>query len=97
MKTQLNTKLIGTKAYPVDNSYQVNLKTKEQSLLAEDYHTPASLVTIVSEPYILSVKLFSGLNSEHEFVTVLFENELYICLNDFSDNDNIIRTAYKTN
>jgi len=87
MENKLNTTLIGTKAYPVDNSYSLNIKTGKQGLLlAGTYENPGKLVTIVSEPYPLKLNVFGNEGIE-EFVTVCFENELYVYLNRFSDND----------
>lgn len=85
---------IGTKAYPRDNSYNYNILTKKEGLLAGTYFTPSVEVTIISEPYKLQVKGISGNELFHEFVTVMYEGEAWVYLNSFSSESNAIEKRY---
>lgn len=78
---QLN--LIGKKAWPIDNSNQYNIQNGERSNLAGNaYGDEPQMVTIVSEPYMVKYE-FMGKEYEDEFVTILFNGNLYICHNCF--------------
>ncbi len=80
---RFNTGLIGTFAYPVDNSYTFNILTgKSKSLAGNAYDDKPCRVLIISEPYKKVIKSF-GREYEHELVTVMYEGEVYTCFNQF--------------
>ena len=71
---------IGTKAYPIDNSWSYTIGTNEIPYLAGTYCTPAKKVMIVSKPYII---IPSGYHDEYEFVTVMYKRKCHVVLNNF--------------
>lgn len=80
--------IIGEVLYPVDNSYQYNLKTGKCEYLAGTAWENAKPVTVVSEPYKLFImNIFNNKMDEHEFVTVLHDGNLHITLNSFQSKD----------
>lgn len=90
MKNLAKTKnLIGTKAYPRDNSYSFQIgkqgsRPRLAGMFTFDGKHPARKVTIVSNPYKLSFVHDNKVLTE-EFVTVRYGNKLYVVLNHLKD------------
>lgn len=82
MKEFIGTSLIGKQAWPIDNSRQYNVITGEHSSLAGTRFDEPKMVTIISEPYKLKY-LFMDKEHENEFVTVMCDNKVFVCLNSF--------------
>lgn len=78
---------IGTKAYPIDNSYSFTIGTKENPYLAgmSGFGFPAKRVTIVSEPYQMEHITFLTNKKISEFVTVSYNRKCHVVLNQFTD------------
>lgn len=76
---------IGTKCYPIDNSYCFNITTNEDSniKLAGTNCEPPKLVEIVSKPYNFEYINVIGEKGTNEFVNVKFSNNIYRVLNNF--------------
>jgi len=80
----MKTLKIGTRAYPVDNSWSYTIGTNEKPCLAGTYKEPAKKVTIVSRPYKITIDdLFRP--ETYEFVTVMYNRKCHVILNNFRD------------
>ena len=80
--------IIGTKGYPVDNSYSFTIETGERPNppLAGDWLREAQLVKVVSEPYELTVNTVLDEYKTYEFITVKHNRRLHVILNDLSED-----------
>lgn len=91
-KNMAKTKnIIGTKAYPRDNSYSYEIggSVKKPRLAGHftfDGSRPARKVTIVSNPYKLAF-MNDGERCVREFVTVKYRDKLYVVLNNFKQSE----------
>ncbi len=82
---------IGDKLYPKDNSYSKCLSlpySLPRLLLAGTHKQPAVLVTIISEPILITVYDFIPEGKQYEFVIVEHNNKQYLILNRFFENEN---------
>ncbi len=77
---------IGSKVYPIDNSYCINLRTGGNMYLAGTAWDNAQLVEIVSEPYFEKVNTHLLREQTYEFVKVKYLNEEYRVLNNFTSH-----------
>lgn len=81
---------IGDKLYPTDNSYSKCLSlpySLPRLLLAGTHKQPAVLVTIISEPILITIYDFIPEGKQYEFVIVEYENKQYLILNRFFENE----------
>lgn len=75
--------IIGTRAYPADNSYAFPVKKNQKMIpLAGRIYTGRKKVTIVSEPYKLKL-VSNGKRKTREFVTVEYRGALFVVVNRF--------------
>lgn len=94
MKRFKNTR-IGKKVVPIDNSDQFNLITgKPTSLAGDAFQNLPQLVTIISEPYEMTLECFGKLYTG-TFVTVLHNGEPHICRDCFYDSLPVAMDAHK--
>jgi hypothetical protein len=77
-----NTLRIGTYAFPVDNSWSINLLTGERAYLAGTISEPSNKVKIISLPYKEDI-VHLGKTHTEEFVNVKYKRQRYRVLNDF--------------
>ncbi len=92
-ESHANPSIIGMKVYPKDNSYSFTLGSSKSPRLAGWFDigmkkVKQRKVTIVSEPYDLTVT-FYGLDKKpstdtYQFVTVEYRKKLHVVLNTFS-------------
>lgn len=81
---EVETKIIGKKMYPVDNSYSFTIGIDQYPYLAGTCNTLAKKVLIVSEPYKLEVTKYSK-PRYLEFVTVSYKGRFHVVMNNFSE------------
>lgn len=77
---------IGEFLYPSDNGYSKNLTNifhKGEIMLAGNAWKKPELVEVISEPYKSTVSYVGITPTEHEFVNVKFNGEIYRVLNMF--------------
>lgn len=77
--------MIGKTGYPIDNSYAFTIGSEDNPHLAghKGIGFPAKKVTIISEPFKMSID-FLGIR-EYEFVTVRHNRKLHVVLNCFNN------------